>query len=102
MAKRSFLKPLSSVIAALASATPWATANAAVDSCAPLASQPGDHSAVDSSSAPIAVNEARDVLLRQNGDVFKFVLKHGEDGRFLADHYSHSSHSSHSSHYSSR
>ena len=101
MAKRSFLKPLSSVIAALASATPWATSEAAVHTSAPLP-EPVDRSAVDPSSAPVGVNEARDVLIRQHGDVFRFVLKRAEDGRFLADHYSHSSHSSHSSHYSSR
>ena len=104
MAKRSFLKPLSAIIAALASATPWA-AKAAVDTSAPLAPEANQRAAVDTASAPIGVNEARELLLRDDGELFKFVLKRSEDGRLLADHWSHSSHgshSSHSSHYSGR
>lgn len=107
MAKRAFLKPLSAVIAALTSAIPWA-AKANVQSPTSLSSNVDQQAAVDPTFAPIAVNEARDVLVRQNGDLFKFVLKRGGDGRFLAYHQSHSSHgshgshSSHSSHYSGR
>jgi hypothetical protein len=105
MIKRSFLKPLSVVLAALASASAWGSTKS-VPPSAPLAPEtfgtaPADSANLpiaDSANLPIQPNEAREVLFRQDGDLFKFVLERTSQGTLLAQHYSHSSHDSHSSH----
>lgn len=95
MAKRSFLKPLSAVLAALGATTAWG-GNKPVDPVKPTAH---DMTApVDPAHTQIQEGEARTVLYRENGDVFKFVLERSEKGVFMAQHESHASHSSHSSH----
>src|SRR6266480_2740063 len=97
MIKRSFLKPLSVVLAALASASAWGSTKS-VPPSAPLAPETSGTAPADSANLPIQPNEAREVLFRQDGDLFKFVLERTSQGTLLAQHYSHSSHDSHSSH----
>ena len=97
MIKRSFLKPLSVVLAALASASAWGSTKS-VPPSAPLAPETFGTAPADSANLPIQPNETREVLFRQDGDLFKFVLERTSQGTLLAQHYSHSSHDSHSSH----
>jgi hypothetical protein len=111
MANRSFLKPLSAILAALASsAVSAATKEAQLPTPAPLEPQ-STATAADTTNAHLAPGTEREVTFAQGQDLFKFVLARSENGEFVAyhsshashsSHDSHSSHSSHSSHYSSR
>jgi len=98
MPKRSFLKPLSVVLAALASAAAWGTTKQ-LPATAPLVPENTASVPVEPSNAPIAPNESRALLFQDaTGDIFKFVLERNAEGQFLAQHQSHWSHNSHSSH----
>jgi len=101
MAKRSWLKPLSIVFAALASAAASASTKSTQEIIPPTtplelqtvgsASAQGDHSQLQPDSQ-------REFLFRQDGNLFKFILERTGLGDLILSHYSHHSHSSHSSH----
>lgn len=98
MSKRSFLKPLSAVLAALASAATWGATKDLPPSAPPVSDKERTAPA-DASQMPIAPNESRSLLFKDpSGDIFNFVLKRSADGIFMAQHRSHVSHNSHSSH----
>jgi hypothetical protein len=100
MAIRDFLKPLSVVFAALASAS--ASADVKPTSIpAPLVPETTG-TAADNTMNAIAPGTSRDISFRQGGDLFTFSLARSESGDFVAYHQSHSSHESHSSHSSHR
>lgn len=107
MIKRNFLKPVSVVLAALASATSWASSQNS-SAPAPLVPENARTNVADAVVNPVTLGESRDILFRQGEDLFKFILQRSESGQSFAYHYSHSSHgshashSSHSSHYSGR
>lgn len=99
MATRSFLKPLSIVLAALTSGTTSASINEST--LGSLPTQGNESTRTISSEAgnlPTLTNSAKEMLVRENGNIFKFVLSRSDSGSLVAQHYSHESHSSHSSH----
>lgn len=98
MNTKAFLKPLTVLFAALS-----ASAHAEAPTSSAIVDQ--DHTRTISSSAGAQEQlpgEAREVVLNENGDLFKFVLQRTEDGQLVAQHYSHYSHQSHASHASHR
>ena len=109
MAKRSFLKPLSAVLAALASASTWAGIKQ-TNEALPSATLVPPTQPTDAASMPMQQGEKREVVYGKEGELFKFILQRGPAGDVFAhyshyshqSHESHSSHSSHRSHYSSR
>jgi len=94
MSKRKFLVPVAATLAAL-------TQNAnALPTQGPAVSAPD----LSTATTPQTVSrlpgagESTEMLLPVNDGLFKFVLRRGENGVMVADHYSHSSHASHGSH----
>ena len=99
MKNRSFLKPLSAILAALTSTGAAAAIQPGqpVQAAAQLAPETVSSQAVGA-NAPIATGTERVVSYTQGQDLFTFVLARNDDGDFVAQHRSHSSHSSHESH----
>ncbi|HEX8593887.1 MAG TPA: His-Xaa-Ser repeat protein HxsA2 [Pseudomonas sp.] len=87
MKKRSFLVPLATLVAAVA--TEQASALAARDIAEPD---------VNAASTLQADAQSENLLVRSGNDQFAFILKRGDQGQMLAYHSSHSSHASHVSH----
>ena len=87
MKKRSFLVPMATLAAAVA--TEQASAVAA-------------HEAIEPSTEAMNTFQAEapseNLSVRGGNDQFAFVLKRGDQGQLMAYHTSHSSHASHSSH----
>jgi len=87
MKKRSFLVPLATLAAAMA--TEQASAVATHEVVEPQA---------DAMNTFQADAQSENLLVRHGNDQFAFVLKRGDQGQMLAYHSSHSSHASHVSH----
>jgi len=87
MKKRSFLVPIATLAAAVA--TEQASANAAYEV---LETTTGTTNTFQA-EAP-----SENLSVRGGDDQFAFVLKRGDQGQLMAYHTSHSSHASHSSH----
>ena len=99
MKPRFFLKPLSMVLAALASHSASAATSSEIAPMTPaLEPETSGAAPVDAALAPIAPNTERTVSFRQDGNLFNFVLARAESGELVAYHSSHASHESHSSH----
>ncbi|MBX8484256.1 His-Xaa-Ser repeat protein HxsA2 [Pseudomonas cichorii] len=94
MKKRSFLVPMATLVAAVA--TEQASAVVTHEVIEP---------ATDTTHTFRAEAKSENLSVRGGNDLFAFVLKRGDQGQMMAYHSSHSSHashSSHSSHYSGR
>ncbi|WP_460134004.1 His-Xaa-Ser repeat protein HxsA2 [Pseudomonas sp. S1_E04] len=94
MKKRSFLVPLATLAAALA--TEQVSALTSNDVVAPGSEEKNTFQ---------AQAQSEHLSVRGGSDLFAFILKRGDQGQLMAYHSSHSSHashSSHSSHYSGR
>ncbi|WP_429518226.1 His-Xaa-Ser repeat protein HxsA2 [Pseudomonas laurylsulfatiphila] len=87
MKKRSFLVPMATLAAAVA--TEQASAVATHEVIEPTT----DATNTFQAEAPSEILSAR-----SGKDLFAFVLKRGDQGQMMAYHTSHSSHASHSSH----
>ncbi|WP_219095321.1 His-Xaa-Ser repeat protein HxsA2 [Pseudomonas sp. UMAB-40] len=87
MKKRSFLVPMATLAAAVA--TEQASALVTHE-----AVEPSTDTTISLQSAP----QNENISTRGGNDLFTFVLKRGDQGQFMAYHSSHSSHASHSSH----
>lgn len=87
MKKRSFLVPMATLAAAVA--TEHASAITAHEVAVPDA---GTSNTLQT-AAP-----SENLSVRGGNDLFAFVLKRGDQGQLMAYHSSHSSHASHSSH----
>ncbi|WP_356688369.1 His-Xaa-Ser repeat protein HxsA2 [Pseudomonas sp. Bi123] len=87
MKKRSFLVPMATLAAAVATEQASAiTAHEIVN--------PNTDTTNTLQSAPLSEN----LSVRGGNDLFAFVLKRGDQGQLMAYHSSHSSHASHRSH----
>ncbi|WP_150593142.1 His-Xaa-Ser repeat protein HxsA2 [Pseudomonas fluorescens] len=86
MKKRSFLVPMATLAAAVATEQSTASVHQVVE---PV----NDHT-ISIQTPP----QSENISVRSGDDLFAFVLKRGEQGQFMASHSSHSSHASHSSH----
>lgn len=94
MKKRSFLVPLATLAAAVA--TEQASALTTYEVVEPIS---------EAKNTFQAEAQSENLSVRGGNDLFAFVLKRGDQGQMMAYHSSHSSHashSSHSSHYSGR
>ena len=93
MSKRSFLKPLSMVLAALASAAASATTKNSDEALpSPTALEPDATRTLAATglAGPIAHGTERELrCVQDSGDVFGFVLSRSPDGEFVAQHRSH-------------
>lgn len=87
MKKRSFLVPLATLAAALA--TEQASAIAAHKVVEPT---------TDTTNTFQADAQGENLLVNNGSEQFAFVLKRGDQGQMMAYHSSHSSHASHASH----
>lgn len=87
MKKRSFLVPLATLAAAIA--TEQASAMATHEVVEP---------STDATNTFQADAQGEDLLVRSGNEQFAFVLKRGDQGQMMAYHSSHSSHASHVSH----
>ena len=87
MKKRSFLVPMATLAAAVA--TEQASAVAIHEVTEPTTNTTNTFQAEASSE---------NLSVRGGNDMFAFVLKRGDQGQLMAYHSSHSSHASHSSH----
>jgi hypothetical protein len=87
MKKRSFLVPMATLAAAVA--TEQASAISTDHVIKPSAETKNTFQA----EAP-----TEELLVRGGSDQFAFVLKRGEQGQLMATHTSHASHASHASH----
>lgn len=87
MKKRSFLVPMATLAAAVA--TEQASAIAAHEVIEPSTETPNSFQAAVPSE---------NISVRGGNEQFAFVLKRGDQGQLMAYHTSHSSHASHSSH----
>lgn len=87
MKKRSFLVPMATLAAAVASEQASAVAT---------------HEVIEPSTETTNTFQAEapseNLSVRGGNDQFAFVLKRGDQGQLMAYHSSHSSHSSHASH----
>src|SRR5690348_7104493 len=97
MANRLFLKPLSFVLAALASASAGATAKPSqAIPMKPVSPEAGGPTTADSTVN--TQGSERVISYRQGDDLFSFVLARNDVGDITFQHQSHSSHGSHGSH----
>jgi len=87
MKKRSFLVPLATLAAAVA--TEQASAITTHEAVEPNS---------DTTISFKAATQSENISARSGNDLFAFVLKRGDQGQLMAYHTSHSSHASHSSH----
>jgi uncharacterized protein YcgI (DUF1989 family) len=87
MKKRSFLVPMATLAAAVATEQASAITTHEVV-------EPSTDTTITFKSAP----QSENLSVRGGNDLFAFVLKRGDQGQFMAYHTSHSSHASHSSH----
>lgn len=87
MKKRSFLVPMATLAAAVA--TEQASAVATYEVIEPT---------TDTTNTFQAEAPSENLSVRGGNDMFAFVLKRGDQGQLMAYHSSHSSHASHSSH----
>lgn len=87
MTKRSFLVPLATLAAAIA--TEQASAMASHEIVEPITASTNEFQ----TDAP-----GENLSVRSGNDQFAFVLKRGDQGQMMAYHSSHSSHASHASH----
>ncbi|WP_442962274.1 MULTISPECIES: His-Xaa-Ser repeat protein HxsA2 [unclassified Pseudomonas] len=87
MKKRSFLVPMATLAAAVATEQASALVIHKVV-------EPSKDTTISFQSATPSEN----LSVRGGNDLFAFVLKRGDQGQFMAYHSSHSSHASHSSH----
>lgn len=87
MKKRSFLVPLATLAAAVA--TEQASALTTYEVVEPSS---------DAKNTLKAEAHSENLSVRGGNDLFSFVLKRGDQGQMMAYHSSHSSHASHSSH----
>ena len=87
MKKRSFLVPMATLAAAVA--TEQASAVATHEVVEPT---------TDATNTFQAEAPSENLSVRGGNDMFAFVLKRGDQGQLMAYHSSHSSHASHSSH----
>jgi uncharacterized protein YcgI (DUF1989 family) len=87
MKKRSFLVPMATLAAAVA--TEHASAVVTHEVIAPT---------TDTTNTFQADAPSENLSVRGGDDMFAFVLKRGDQGQLMAYHSSHSSHASHSSH----
>lgn len=101
MDKKLFLLPVAVALSALAQNSDATAPNSALtidelgNGALPTAN------IKNSRKFPQTVGKSQELLLPNDGKLFKFVIQRNENKQLLAYHYSHSSHSSHSSHYSS-
>ncbi|WP_247255435.1 His-Xaa-Ser repeat protein HxsA2 [Pseudomonas moorei] len=94
MKKRSFLVPLATLAAAIAT-----------EQASALTSHEVVEPSSESKNTFQTEAQSENLSVRGGSDLFAFVLKRGDQGQLMAYHSSHSSHashSSHSSHYSGR
>jgi hypothetical protein len=94
MKKRSFLVPMATLAAAIATE----------QACA-LTSHEVVEPSIEANNTFKAEAQSESLAVRGGNDLFAFILKRGDQGQLMAYHSSHSSHashSSHSSHYSGR
>jgi hypothetical protein len=87
MKKRSFLVPMATLAAAMA--TEQASAVATHEVIEPITDTPNTFP---------AEAQSENLSVRSGSDQFAFVLKRGDQGQLMAYHTSHSSHASHASH----
>jgi len=87
MKKRSFLVPMATLAAAVA--TEQASAVASLEVI---------ESTAETTNTFLADAPSENLSVRGGNDMFGFVLKRGDQGQLMAYHTSHSSHASHASH----
>lgn len=87
MKKRSFLVPMATLAAAIAS-----------EQASAVATHEVIEPSTDTTNTLQAEAQSEDLSVRSGNDQFAFVLKRGDQGQLMAYHSSHSSHASHSSH----
>ena len=104
MEKRAFLKPLSVLLAALSSAISNSSEATPAPTAASEPTQDATHATVPAADnvRPLTPGEARSVITRSEGNLYRFVLQRTQAGELVAQHYSHMSHESHASHASHR
>jgi len=94
MKKRSFLVPMATLAAAIAT-----------EQVSALTSHSVVEPSTEAKNTFQADAQSENLSVRGGNDLFAFILKRGDQGQMMAYHSSHSSHashSSHSSHYSGR
>jgi len=87
MKKRSFLVPMATLAAAVAT-----------EQASALVIHEVVETNTDTTLSFQSAPQSENLLVRGGNDLFSFVLKRGDQGQFMAYHSSHSSHASHSSH----
>jgi hypothetical protein len=93
MNKKLFLFSLAAALSSL-SQNASAASSPSVEPLAPDQS----HRAFAAESALPGLNESKEVLTTNKGELFKFVITRAGDGQLMAQHMSHQSHASHASH----
>ncbi|MGB6210512.1 His-Xaa-Ser repeat protein HxsA2 [Pseudomonas mandelii] len=87
MKKRSFLVPMATLAAAVAT-----------EQASALVTHEAVEPSTDTTISLQSATKSENISARAGNDLFAFVLKRGDQGQFMAYHSSHSSHASHSSH----